>query len=88
MAVEIPPAEGGSITGTIFDAWQLALEDVGPAGADKGKGGKYLILPPGYGGTAPDGIARFQHHREPMAPPLAIRSLWVRGCGRRQRRRP
>lgn len=55
MVVEIPPAEGGSITGTIFDAWQVALEDVGPAGADKGKGGKYLVLPPSYGGTVPNG---------------------------------
>jgi hypothetical protein len=30
MVLEIPPAEGGSITGTIMDAWQAALEDVGP----------------------------------------------------------
>jgi hypothetical protein len=55
MVLEIPPAEGGSITGTIMDAWQAALEDVGPAGVDKGKGGKYLIVPPGYTDTAPDG---------------------------------
>ena len=27
----------------------------GPAGVDKGKGGKYLILPPGYKDKAPDG---------------------------------
>jgi hypothetical protein len=55
MVLEIPPANGGSITGTIMDSWQAALEDVGPAGVDKGKGGKYLILPPGYKGTVPDG---------------------------------
>jgi hypothetical protein len=55
MVLEIPPANGGSITGTIMDAWQAALEDVGPAGADKGKGGKYLILPPDYKSTPPDG---------------------------------
>ena len=58
MVLEIPPAsEGlsGSITGSIDDAWQTALEDVGPAGVDKGKGGKYLILPPGYKEKAPDG---------------------------------
>ena len=35
--------------------WQTALEDVGPAGVDKGNGGKYLILPPGYKETLPDG---------------------------------
>ena len=39
MVLEIPPADGGSITGTIMDGWQSALEDVGPAGVDKGKAG-------------------------------------------------
>jgi len=48
VVLEIPPADEGSITGTFMDAWQCALEDVGPAGVDKGKGAKYLILPPGY----------------------------------------
>jgi hypothetical protein len=38
--LEIPPAdEDGSFTGNIVDVWQAALEDVGPAGVDKGKGG-------------------------------------------------
>jgi hypothetical protein len=60
MVLEIPPAEGGSITGTIMDSWQAALEDVGPAGVDKGKGGKYLILPPDYKGTVPDGYIALQ----------------------------
>ena len=55
VVMEIPPAEGGAIVGTIMDAWQTPLEDVGPAGADKGKGGKYLILPPGHTAKAPDG---------------------------------
>ena len=56
MVLEIPSAtEEASITGSIDDAWQEALEDVGPAGADKGKGAKYLILPPGYKEKLPDG---------------------------------
>jgi hypothetical protein len=55
MVLEVPPADDGSITGTIMDCWQSALEDVGPAGADKGKGGRYLILPPGYEGKPPEG---------------------------------
>lgn len=55
MVLEIPAAEGGTITGSIDDAWQCALEDVGPAGADKGAGGKYLILPPNHEGEVPDG---------------------------------
>jgi hypothetical protein len=33
-----------------MDAWQRPLEDVGAAGKDKGRGGKYLMLPPGYDG--------------------------------------
>jgi hypothetical protein len=55
IVLEIPPADEGSITGSIDDAWQAALEDVGPAGVDKGKGGKYLILPPGYKDKVPEG---------------------------------
>src|SRR5262245_61391014 len=56
IVLEIPPAgEEGSITGSIDDAWQCALEDVGPAGVDKGKGGKYLILPPAYKDKVPNG---------------------------------
>jgi hypothetical protein len=56
IVLEIPPAQGdSSITGSIDDAWQNALEDVGPAGADKGNGGKYLITPPGYKEQAPGG---------------------------------
>jgi hypothetical protein len=56
VVLEIPPVEReSSITGTIDDAWQCALDDVGPAGVDKGKGGKYLITPPGHKETPPDG---------------------------------
>ncbi|WP_238542064.1 DUF1254 domain-containing protein [Cecembia lonarensis] len=55
VVLEIPPADGGAIVGTIMDAWQMPLEDIGPAGADGGKGGKYLILPPGYSGNLPSG---------------------------------
>jgi hypothetical protein len=31
------------------------ISDTGAAGPDKGKGGKYLVLPPGYEGDVPDG---------------------------------
>ncbi len=55
VVLEIPPADKGTIVGTLMDCWQKALEDVGPAGADAGKGGKYLILPPGYAGKIPAG---------------------------------
>jgi len=56
MVLEIPPAsDEGSITGDIDDVWQVPLEDVGPEGIDKGKGGKLLILPPGYKDKVPKG---------------------------------
>jgi hypothetical protein len=55
VVIEIPPADEGSITGTIMDIWQSPFEDVGPAGVDKGQGGKYLILPPGYKDKVPSG---------------------------------
>jgi len=56
VVLEIPPAgDDGSITGNIDNVWQVALEDAGPAGADKGRGGKYLILPPDYALPVPEG---------------------------------
>lgn len=56
VVLDIPAANGpSSITGSIDDSWQTAIEDLGPAGFDKGHGGKYLILPPNYNGTIPNG---------------------------------
>src|SRR5262245_55653175 len=48
MVLEIPPADDGVLNGSVMNYWQTAIEDIGPGGVDKGKGGKYLILPPGY----------------------------------------
>jgi hypothetical protein len=55
VVLEIPPADDGTIVGSVMDCWQAAIEDVGPTGVDKGKGAKYLILPPNYRGKVPDG---------------------------------
>lgn len=56
VVLEIPAVEGiSSLTGSLDDGWQTAIEDIGPAGVDKGKGGKYLILPPGYKDPVPLG---------------------------------
>ena len=41
--------------GAFNDAWFHYVQDIGPAGPDKGKGGKYLVLPPGYEGEVPPG---------------------------------
>ena len=50
--VEIPPASG---PGTVNDAFFRFVVDMGAPGPDKGKGGKYLILPPDYKGNVPEG---------------------------------
>ena len=49
--VEVPP----KVLGLIDDFWYKWVVDVGITGADKGQGGKYLILPPGYKGDVPAG---------------------------------
>jgi hypothetical protein len=51
LVLEIPP----EVLGPIDDAWFRWVSDVGLTGPDKGKGGKYLLLPPGYKGTVPAG---------------------------------
>lgn len=51
IVVEIPP----KVLGTINDFWYKWVVDVGVTGPDKGAGGKYLILPPGYTGEVPEG---------------------------------
>ena len=43
------------LLGVFQDAWFGYVGDVGPLGPDKGKGGKYLFLPPGYEGEVPEG---------------------------------
>ena len=50
--VEIPPGAG---PGTVNDAYFRFVIDMGAPGPDRGKGGKYLILPPGYEGEVPEG---------------------------------
>jgi hypothetical protein len=49
--IELPPG----MLGAVNDMWFRYVSDLGVAGPDQGKGGKYLILPPGYDGDVPDG---------------------------------
>lgn len=51
MVIETPP----NVLGIIDDFWFRYVADFGNAGPDKGKGGKFLIVPPGYDGAIPDG---------------------------------
>jgi hypothetical protein len=56
IVLDLPAGdENGSFNGNIVTVWQMPLEDAGLLGYDKGKGGKYLILPPGYTNDIPDG---------------------------------
>lgn len=51
LVVEVPPANDKvGYFGTIVNTWDVPLIDVGTTGYDKGKGAKYLILPPGFEG--------------------------------------
>lgn len=51
LVTEVPPMT----LGMIDDFWFRYVTDIGVVGPDKGKGGKYLLLPPGYQGKVPEG---------------------------------
>ncbi len=51
IVMEVPP----KVLGPVDDAWFRYVADIGYAGPDKGKGGKYLFLPPDYNEDVPDG---------------------------------
>ncbi len=51
LVLEVPP----KVLGTANDMWQRWIVDVGITGPDKGRGGKYLFLPPGHKGPEPSG---------------------------------
>ncbi len=50
LVVEVPP----KALGTLNDMWFGWIIDIGAPGPDRGQGGRYLILPPGYDGPLPD----------------------------------
>jgi hypothetical protein len=51
LVAEIPP----KVLGMVDDFWYKWVADIGITGADKGEGGKYLLLPPGFKGDIPAG---------------------------------
>ncbi|WP_225146659.1 MULTISPECIES: DUF1254 domain-containing protein [unclassified Bradyrhizobium] len=61
VVIEVPAADGsGSLNANIVTIWQMPLEDAGLLGIDKGAGGKFVILPPGYAGPSPAGTTPLQ----------------------------
>ena len=51
MVLETPP----KALGTLDDFWWRWVTDFGAPGPDRGEGGAYLVLPPGYDGAVPEG---------------------------------
>jgi hypothetical protein len=68
LVIEAPP----DVLGFINDFWCRYVVDMGRAGQDKGKGGKYLLLPPGYKGDVPEGYFVTQS-------PTYGNFVWLRG---------
>ena len=56
IVVESPP----NTLGLVDDFWFRYVTDLGIAGPDKGKGGKFLFLPPDFTGTPPEGYHTFK----------------------------
>ncbi len=59
LVIEVPP----QVLGTVQDAWFRWIIDVGLPGPDRGEGGKYLIVPPGYEGALPEGGFNIAHSK-------------------------
>jgi hypothetical protein len=79
VVVEVPAAtETASLYGQVVDAWQATIAGVGPSGADKGAGGKYLFIPPGYKDAIPNGYFPVQSSSYRLA--LAFRSVPGKGA--------
>jgi hypothetical protein len=68
MVLETPP----KVLAFLDDSWFQYVTDIGNAGRDKGQGGKYLVLPPGYTGPVPEGylVAKSRTY-----------NLWLMGRG-------
>ncbi len=61
VVLDLPPAtDNGSFNANIVTLWQMPLEDAGLLGLDKGKGGKFVVLPPGYKGQVSAGFLPLQ----------------------------
>src|ERR1700733_14297166 len=68
LVLEAPP----KVLAFLDDSWFQYVIDIGNAGSDKGQGGKYLVVPPGYKGEVPEGyfVARSRTY-----------NLWLMGRG-------
>jgi hypothetical protein len=74
MVIEIPP---GAYIGLVNDHYQGWVLDLGLPGPNQGKGGKHLIVPPGYKGRLPEGYQVGQSLS--MKNLIAVRALPIKG---------
>jgi hypothetical protein len=72
MVIEQPPMG----LGTINDMWFSWIIDIGFPGPDRGEGGRYLIVPPGYDGPLPEG-GFYVAHSKTLRVLYAARSFLV-----------
>ncbi len=79
MVVRVPPRALGPVDDADF-RW---VTDVGVTGPDKGAGGDYLFVPPGYTGAVPQ---QGFHIARPRTNRLVVFLPGVRGAGRSGRR--
>jgi hypothetical protein len=74
VVLELPAkTDKASLYGQVVDAWQVTIADVGPSGEDKGAGGEYLLIPPGYRDPIPTGYFPVQSQSYRLA--FAFRSI-------------
>jgi len=74
MVIELPP---GPFIGLVDDHNQGWVLDMGLPGPDAGKGGKHLVLPPGYTGKIPEGY--YVGHSKSFKNLVAVRALPAEG---------
>src|SRR5262249_5976523 len=74
IVIELP---AGPYIGLVDDHHQRWVTDMGIPGPDEGKGGKYLVVGPGYDGETPGGL--HLAHCSSFKALLAVRALPVGG---------
>ena len=68
MVIDVPSIEAPSgVLGTIDDMWFRWVTDFGLPGPDRGQGGRYLLVGPGYDGALPDSGFHVSHVRTTRA---------------------
>ena len=78
LVMDAPPG----LQGILLDYWQRPIPvdggkffgDVGLPGPDRGKGGKFLLLPPGYKGAVPDGYFVYRPDQQRLHLPARVLS--------------